>query len=147
MVIFLTSVLILSSIAMVALLWTKHWELTTGRVLFGSVRPRIGEVSHKALVVIEQHAPAFIRSRAAAFVGWLRTGARVAVARLWVATEQALERALHSLRNAMSHTHHEANVRGSASTFLREVAEHKRRLMRRRQKEEMKARQELMGEE
>ena len=147
MVIFLTSVLILSSAAMVALLWAKHWELSTGRVLFGGVRPSIGEVSHKALVMIEQHAPAFIRSRAAALIGWLRTGARVAVARLWAATEQVLERVLHSLRNAMSHTHHEANARGSASTFLREVAEHKRRLMRRRQKEEMKARQELMGEE
>ncbi|HEX8994121.1 MAG TPA: hypothetical protein VF803_02615 [Candidatus Paceibacterota bacterium] len=148
MVLILTSVLILSILGMAALLYVKHWELSTGKVLFGNARPHIADVSHRALVVVEHTIPGAARSLISEMKVWVRTGARAAIARAWFAIEHALERALHFLRNAVAHQHHDTTEsRGSASAFLREVAEHKRHLMRRRYKEELKARQDLLGED
>ena len=126
MILFLTIVLVASCIAMVALLWVKHWELSTGRVIFSQSRPRIGQFFERLLFAIERHLPILVRRYWQQFLVWLRVNARGAIARGLLATERSLEHALQTLRQKTQPPPREKT--GSASAFLREVAEHKKRL-------------------
>lgn len=133
MVLFLTAVLVSSSVAMAALLYAKHWELSTGQVMFEPVRPRLGEWSHRVISAFEQHLPAAVRVRGRAMAERVRSAAHAWTARAVIAAEHALEKTLTVLRRTTA-PHQEAT--GQVSAFLREVAEHKRYLVRRRKREE-----------
>ena len=143
MVLFLTIVLIASSVSLIALLCAKQWEVTTGRMLFGSMRPRVQAVSHQMLHAVEHHLPTIVRRGVYVVVLWLRTGARAGIARALLSAEHSLEKILHALRRTTMVPQHHAQ--GRASAFLREVAEHKRRLVRRRAKEVARAKETLVG--
>ena|SRR3989344_463415 len=132
MAVFLTIVLLLSCVAMAGLLYAKHWELTTGRILFEDKRPQMADFSHRMLVMFETHLPALLQDYRRRALVWLRGSARAGLAHALLAIEQWLERTLHTLRHKITPP---SGATGQASAFLREVAEHKKRLSRRIRKE------------
>jgi|GEM_PF-1030544 len=132
MVLFLTTVLVVSCAAMAGLLFAKHWELTTGRILLAEKRPQIGDFFHQILRAIETHLPALAHDYYRRSLTWLRGSARTGLAHTLLAVEQWLEKTLHTLRYRITPP---SSSTGQASAFLREVAEHKKRLSRRIQKE------------
>ncbi len=126
MVIFLTALLCLSALGLITLITAKHWELTTGRVLFSEVRPAAGHLLGAGLHFVERRAPVVLKSLAGRLYAEARTGLRIALAWAVLRAEAALERVLNTLRHT-THPHGE----GEASAFLREVAEHKKSLQER----------------
>ena len=130
MVLFLTAILVLSSLAMAALLWIKDWELRTGHMLLPDMRPRAAEILHTGATTIEQVLPKLVEQWGQDVAAWLRGSAREGLARGLAAAEMTLERALHALRHK---TVPPPSASGQASAFLREVAEYKQKLLKRSQ--------------
>lgn len=128
MALFLTIVLLVSCTAMAALLWVKHWELATGRLVLKQYRPRIGRAADTVLAAFEYHLPHLIRHLWKYFLHWMRVTARHSLAHALLAAENALERALHIIRHKTTPSHEST---GTASAFLREVAAYKKKLGRR----------------
>lgn len=126
MVLFFTTTLSVSIIGLVGLIVLKRFELETGHVVFLDFRPRFGSFFEQVLLWAEHILPTLARV-------WSRRALRAAsarvhrgVARLVLFLEHGLERSLHFIR-------HSTDVRrsaGEASAFLREVAEHKKKLLR-----------------
>jgi hypothetical protein len=125
MALFFTVLLGISIAGLVGLLAVKRWELSGGRVVMGSLRPAAGRMLGEGLHFVERQAPQLVR--AAAMRAYAAT--RVLVHRLvaWVVlhTEHLLERTLAGLRGAT-----QTRGEGEASEFLREVAEHKKSLLK-----------------
>jgi len=132
MVFFLTIVLVLSCAGMAGLLYAKHWELSTGRMLFEKKRPQIEIFFHRISRAFETYLPALIKEYSRRALRWLRGSARTGLAHALLAVEEWLERTLHALRHRVVPPQ---DATGQASAFLREVAEHKKRLSRRIRKE------------
>ena len=128
MTLFFTITLVLSLFGMGALLALKHFEMTTGRIVFGGARPGIGAFFHRCLVWVEHSLPSFVDSLVRQS---LTVGKRVlhyTIAHTVLVAEHTLEKVLHLLRHT---TTHPAPGSGQVSTFLREVAEHKKKLIKR----------------
>ncbi|MEI7720305.1 MAG: hypothetical protein WCI89_03830 [bacterium] len=127
MVPLLLSTLSLSILGILTLFALKQWELKTGKVLIGSIRPAVGEFFHTILFWIERVAPALVRTYAQHAAREVLAFVHRAVAFLVIVAEQLLQRLLHLI-------HHSTDVHraatGEASAFLREVAEHKHKLLR-----------------
>ena len=125
MVPFFITTLLTSILGLSLLLALKHWELRTGAVLGGRMRAPVGNFFHTTLLWLERILPTLIRvfwRRAfRATVAFVHRSSAWAV--LW--TEWALEHVLHLLRKTTS-----TRRIGEASVFLREVAEHKRKLLK-----------------
>lgn len=128
MVLFLLGVLICSSLAMVLLLYMKHWELSTGQVLLGTTRPHLTSFFHRLILVVEHHLPNLIQKWIERGKVLTRYGARAALAHALLALETWLEQTLHGVRSATSQS------QGEASTFLQEVGDYKKRLRFRNRK-------------
>lgn len=126
MVITLTVLLGVSATGLIALLTVKRWELTTGRILFSELRPAAGRILGSGLTFVERRAPVLLKN--IAWAVYRRASAALHFAVAWVVlhAERLLERVLNILR----HTTHPAGE-GEASPFLREVAEHKKSLLKR----------------
>ena len=120
-----TGGLIVSIVGLVSLIYVKYWELTTGKVVAVSVRPRVDRASKHTLVLFEQILPTLLRIYSRRI--WLRLLAFVHRISAWIVlkTEQVLERTLHGLRRSTD----VKRVPGEASVFLRQVAEHKKKLL------------------
>lgn len=125
MVLFFTATLLLSILGLVSLIALKRWELRTGGVLGGAVRPHVSQFSRTVLVWFERVLPALLRQNAARAGAVLRTALHRGVAQGVLHAEHGLERTLYLLR----HTTEEKPMLGEASAFLREVAEHKKQLL------------------
>lgn len=133
LVLFLTALLVVSLAGMASVLWLKSYELRTGRVLAASVRPGMRAFFRRWLFVAQRVLPALALGELERAWRVARAGARVGVARALLAAEQGLEHLLNRVRHATTH----APVRGSeASAFLREVAEHKKKLQEGRDDEQ-----------
>ena len=128
MLFLLTVVLFASSVGMFLLLYAKHWELTTGKLIFASARPSLSRVSSRVLMALERHMPLMLRNASRSIGLWLRTRARDALARALLSVEHSLESLLHHLKHSLSPAKGAAGAASSA--FLREVAEQKHRLTR-----------------
>lgn len=126
MVPFFTITLLISIIGIISLLLIKQWESTRGVVLASAIRPRIGAFFHNVSVWVERILPALMRVYLRRSVNALRALTHRLLALAVLAVEHGLESSLHFLRTATSARH----VAGEASVFLREVAEHKRRLLK-----------------
>ena len=126
MVLFFTTTLLASIVGLLLLLSVKQWELRTGAVLGGRVRAPVGNFFHTALLWLERILPTltrvFLRRAFRASVAFVHRASAWGV--LWA--EWTLEHVLHVLRKTTSVRH---GV-GEASVFLREVAEHKRKLLK-----------------
>jgi hypothetical protein len=127
MVLFFISTLCVSLLGLAGLLYAKHWELTTNKVLFADQRPQLANFFHTILFWVERVLPTLAHDYALlvwrATLRYMHTG----VAYLVLKAEKLLERILHTLRHT---TEVERGV-GQASDFLRQVAEHKKKLKHR----------------
>lgn len=121
---FFTATLIFSIIGLTALISLKRWELTTGKVVWGGVRPKVGEFLHRCVLFFERVLPALIVTLLARAGVKMRAWAHAATAWGVLVVERGLESTLHGIRRKTSapaqHT--------QSSEFFREVAEHKRKL-------------------
>lgn len=126
MVFFFTTTLLISIAGLSLLIGLKHWELQTGAVVGGRIRGPLGSFFHTALLWVERILPTlvrvFFRRALRATIAFVHQASAWAV--LWI--EWGLEYVLAVLRKATSARH----GMGEASVFLREVAEHKRKLLK-----------------
>ena len=116
---------------LVALLALKRYEMTTGRVVFRQIRPQLGMFFHACLVWVEQALPALLAHAIRRGVGALNRVIHQVVARGILALEHALVWVLKTLHYTTQPT---SSGTGEVSAFLREVAEHKKKLLKRNQK-------------
>jgi len=127
MVLFFTATLLISCVALVLLLALKQWELSTGRIVGSAwIRPQLSRYFHAMSVWIERIIPTLVRMYSK--ILWramLRKVHRI-TALVVMRAERILEKTLHTLR----HTTDVRKGMGEASIFLREVSEHKRKLLR-----------------
>jgi hypothetical protein len=125
-VILLTVTLGISIVGMVALILMKRYELSTGRIFLARSRPAIGDFFHRKLVWLEQVLPGLVRRGLrelwAAMLHFLQVGTAWVVLKI----ERGLEYALHRVRHTTTPVPPERGEETSA--FLREVAEHKKKL-------------------
>jgi hypothetical protein len=124
---FFSITLAISIVGLVLLLVLKRYEMTTGRVVMGGLRPWVGSFFHHALHFVERGMPALMRSLMGKMLGATRTQARRGFARAILLFEYNLERVLHVVRQKSQARPRE----GVASEFLQEVAAHKQKLLRR----------------
>lgn len=125
MAIFFTVLLGVSIVGMASLLLLKRYELNTGRIFLASSRPAIGAFFHRKLMWLEYVLPGLLRVGIQTLYKSARRLAHVWAAWLVVRLERVLERALHTVRQT---THVVPRTGERASAFLREVAEHKKKL-------------------
>ncbi|MSR70750.1 hypothetical protein EXS62_01800 [Candidatus Kaiserbacteria bacterium] len=130
MVIFFTLVLLVSAMGLVGIIAVRRWEISTGRVLFADTRPVAGKLLGEALHFVERRAPTLLRSGFSRLVGFVRKGIHVGAAWVVLLTERLLEHTLHTLRHTTA-----KKGEGEASPFLREVAEHKKSLQEKSDKQ------------
>ncbi|MGH7141749.1 MAG: hypothetical protein ACREGH_03910 [Minisyncoccia bacterium] len=122
----LVIILILSCFGMAALLCVKHFELSTGHFILTPIRPALARAAARVENVVRA-APSLFADFARLLVHVMRRAALAALARLIIATERLLERGLELLRHSFGPAR--ANS-GEPSSFLREIAEQKRKLTR-----------------
>lgn len=116
--------LAVSIVGMITLLMLKRYELNSGRIFLGSARPAVGHFFHRGLSWFEYVLPGLVRVGAKRLWGTARRLVHVWAARLVVVLESYLERALRRVR----HTTVAPKQGKETSAFLREVAEHKKKL-------------------
>jgi len=117
----------ISIAGLLVLLILKRYEMKTGHVMFGGLRPVIGRFFHQVVLLVERGVPTMVSTllwRIARAV--YRRAGRV-YAYLVVFFEYVLERTLYNVRQQSQTPRSE----GGASHFLQEVAAHKQRLLRR----------------
>ena len=127
MVLFFLTTLGVSVTGLLALILLKQWELSTGKMLAGSLRPAMHAFFHNVLVWFETVLPALLRERTSTLGKNLLAVVHRTTALLVLLTERLLERTLRFVHRSTDVRHRAA---GEASAFLREVAEHKRKLLR-----------------
>lgn len=126
MVTFFIGTLIFSSVGLLSLIGLKRYELTTGRIVGAQVRPWVSRFFQGVSLWVERILPTLVRMYGKFITrAFLRSVYRV-TAHAVLRVEQGLERALQALR----HTTDVRRGMGEASAFLREVSEHKRKLLR-----------------
>jgi hypothetical protein len=123
----LTIILGVSIAGLLSLLALKRREMKSGRVIFGSVRPGLRKFFHTILVFVEQVIPAFSKRVLHNAFRLMRGGLERVIARAILMFEYMLEHVLHRVRQ----TSHPPQGSGEVSNFLREVAAHKRALLKR----------------
>ncbi len=125
MVIFFTATLAISVVGLLALISLKRFEMNTGRVVLGRARPMVGEFMHRLVFFVERVLPALIVRLLLRAAAALRRGVHAAVAWGIIVLERLLESTLRGIRRTTSMPEGKRAVR---SDFLREVAEHKKKL-------------------
>ncbi|MCC7500463.1 hypothetical protein IT396_01515 [Candidatus Nomurabacteria bacterium] len=122
---FFMATLAVSIVGLITLISLKHWELTSGKVVLGSIRPTVGEFLHRLVYFFEYSLPLLIKAFIVRAIAALRRGMHAAVAWAVFFTERVLESTLVRLRRK---TDLPLVRRTQSSHFLREVAEHKKKL-------------------
>lgn len=125
---FFSLTLAVSLVGLIILIALKSYELSTGRVFLGGLRPKIGNFFHRVLLIIERGVPglAHVLTRRALHAGRVRVSGMFARAILFF--EKHLENILHVVRQK-SQAPRSGN--GATSQFLQEVAAHKQKLLKR----------------
>lgn len=126
MTLFFSITLCLSAVGLVLLLGLKRYEMNTGRVFFARIRPKINRVLHNLVLFVQYMLPFMARRSVAHALRALRVALSSAVARLILYLEVSLHRMLVTIQHAMQ----PRRGGGTTSTFLQEVADHKRKLLR-----------------
>lgn len=110
---------------MISLLVLKRYELSSGRVLLGSARPAVGNFFYRGLSWLEYVLPGLVRVGIRTLYTASRRVWHAWAARAVVAVEQGLE---HALRHVRRSTAGPRPGSQQSSAFLRQVAEHKKKL-------------------
>ena len=127
MTLFFSVTLAISVVGLVLLLALKRYEMRTGRVLFSTLRPRVRRTLHATVLFVEYILPFLARRSLAKVWSIARSTLLYAIARSTVFVEELLQYILHTIEHTMQ-PHHTSGR--PASAFLEEVAEHKRKLLR-----------------
>jgi len=127
MVSVLTVTLGVSIVGLLSLLVIKRREMKTGRVMFARIRPRMRRFFHTILVVVEHVIPGLVKHVVYGVLRFMRGGVQRLIARAILLFEFTLERVLHRVRSTST----APQGSGEVSNFLREVAAHKRALLKR----------------
>ena len=125
MALFFTITLVLSSLGLVSLLMLKSYELRSGRLFMGGLRPALQRALHASVLFIEYIVPGLARRGWGGMWAAARAVLKSALARAILFFEKTLERMLAFMRDLMQ----PPRGGGEASQFLREVAEHKKKLL------------------
>lgn len=128
LVLFFTVTLGVSIVGLVALISVKRFEMATGTVLFGGLRPSLGAFFHRVLLWVERALPSIVAVLFHRLVEYGRWFLHHGIARGLLFLEHSLERVLSLVR----YTTHPPLSHREASAFLREVAEHKKKLLRKK---------------
>lgn len=115
-----------SIVGMTSLIALKRWELASGHVLGGRVRPAVGALMHRVLVWGEFVLPGLLRYWISAGYRYVRSLFHRLSALAVVVAEHLLERALRVLRRNTQVPRSDTE----ASAFLREVSAHKKQLLK-----------------
>ncbi len=126
MTIFFTTTLVVSIVGMLALLVLKRWELSTGHVLGGRLRPALGAAMHRTLNWFEYTLPMLAKRQYHRSRLYMRALIHRLAALMVVLLERGLERVLKRLRHNTNVPRNDAQ----ASAFLREVSAHKKQLLK-----------------
>jgi hypothetical protein len=127
MVLFFTTTLGISIVGMVLLVAIKQYELTTGRVIFQSMRPRIHRLFNNSILFVEGILPSLVRVGIESIVLFVVRTTQRFIAQTIVFVEFWLQRTLDFLHM----TTHAPQSTTPVSAFLREVAEHKKTILKR----------------
>lgn len=130
MVLFFTSTLAISVVGILSLLLLKQWELSTGHVLGGRVRPAIGAAAHKLLSWVEYVLPGLVKEALRRWFRNLNAFVHRLTALVVLLAERGLEQVLGQLKTKTQIRRSDAE----ASPFLREVSEHKKQLLKQAKK-------------
>lgn len=115
----------ISVIGLFGLLLLKRFEIATGRVVFGRLRPKRGGLLYKGGVFFERVLPTTIRYIVVMSARKVNRNFHRLVAWSIFHFERLLEKVLHTVRERTA----PPQGRGEASSFLRAVADHKRKLL------------------
>ena len=126
MTLFFFITLCLSAIGLITLLGAKRYEMRTKRVIFAGLRPGMHRVMHGIVLFVQYMLPFIARRSIGKVAHTLRAALSNALARLTLYLEVMLHRILEGLHELMR----PRRTNSPASTFLQEVAEHKRQLLR-----------------
>jgi hypothetical protein len=118
--------LCVSAFGLVLLLGFKRYEMRTGRVVFARLRPAMRRVIHPIVLFVQYLLPFMARRSIAVTVRAARAGLTATLARVTLYLEATLARMLAAVQQAMQ----PRRGGGQASSFLQEVADHKRRLLK-----------------
>jgi hypothetical protein len=114
----------ISIVGLVLLMALKRYELKSGRVLFGRLRPELDRLGFNSLVIIEHILPRALKisgKRAArALTTLLRTG--------WMHAMRTVQKMLERILRRVSTSARPQRAGGEVSPFLQQVSEHKRAL-------------------
>ncbi|MDE2212924.1 MAG: hypothetical protein KGJ34_00065 [Patescibacteria group bacterium] len=124
MVIFLTAVLLCSSLGMVLLLAIKHWEVSKDRMLFRSTRAQVNESFAIYLNFFASRLPSLAQEKGRTHIEAVEVWCKGMLARVLLKAEGVLERMLRTLKQTTA----PHSAQGQVSAFLQEIAEHKRTL-------------------
>ena len=127
MVLFFLTTLTLSGLGIVLLFALKAWELKTGKMLVEPLRPHMHHFFSVTLFWIERVIPTMARVYGREALRATLAFVHRSVAFLVLLMEHLLQQTLHIIRRSTDVQHRAA---GEASVFLREVAEHKRKLLK-----------------
>lgn len=126
MVLFFTITLLISIVGISSLIGVKRWELATGGIVGARMRSGVGRFFHRAVMWAEHVLPRVVVAYIEEVVGRAQDVVHRTSAYLVLHAEQWLERTLQLVR-------HKTDARrgmGEVSVFLREVAEHKKKLIK-----------------
>src|SRR5882724_10645447 len=98
MVLLLITLLAVSVVGMLSLLWVKHYELSTGNLLFAGSRPALSKFSSRAVFLFGTALPHFVRYEAHRSYSWVAGLMHRLTAHGVLRVETWLERTLNSVR-------------------------------------------------
>lgn len=117
--------LCISALGLLLLLGAKRYEMRTGRVIFARLRPTLQRVIHPIVLFVQYMLPFLARRSLAATVRTVRAALSRTIARVTLYLEATLTRMLAAIQQTM-----QPKRGGQASSFLQEVADHKRSLLK-----------------
>ena len=116
-----------SVVGMGTVLALKRYELASGAVFFSAIRPRASDFFARLSAWLTKHLPAAAQHAARRGLERAQASVHRNIAKAIIATEFGLEKALRTVKDKTA----AGRIPGEASPFLREVAEHKKKLLRR----------------
>ncbi len=123
----LLTTLVFSIFGILLLFLLKSWEMRTGQMLAEPIRPTMSKFFHSVLFWVERVIPVLAREYAERALRTSLGFVHRTVALLVLLTERTLQHILQLIHRS---TDVKLHARGEASAFLREVAEHKHKLLR-----------------
>ena len=121
---FFIILLLVSLAGMVMLMTLKQIELSTGSILFASMRPKVNRFFKTCLIMVERVLPGLVKGGIAQMFLQMRALMQKALAHAILRFEEWLKSMLHLIREKT----HPAHARGEASAFLRQVGEYKKQI-------------------